>query len=645
MGARDGSLDCHIVRANLAASTAPISGHDPALERGLDYYEPRPLYFGEEGRPLFGWLHRCAAASLGVILCNPFGDENVRAHRSLRHLAIAISHAGIPVLRFDYDGTGDSAGHDLEPERVNQWLASIHAAADTLKQQTGVTHLCFVGLRLGATLATVAAADRTDVAGLLAIAPIVSGKAFVRELKLFQRAIDSQRNITGSATTDALESAGFLLAEQTQAALSSIDLLRAGKRPAPRVLILDRAEMPAGEKWAQKLRELDTQVEHSAVGGYAEMMLENHESIVPDDIIKAATHWLRELAASLAPSHSHTDGRTGSVSGRASERATITPSAVPDPVVGSTQQSPVEEHAVTFGDSNRLFGIVSMPKHKPGNSRAIVLLNSGAVPHIGPSRMHVTFARYLAELGYTVLRMDIASIGDSPPYPGQAEIDVYSSHALTDLNAAIEYLRRHCREREVISAGICSGAYHSFKAAVAHLPLNRVILINPLTFFWKPGMSLQYPEYRVAQDIQRYRTTALRLSTWRKLITGRVNVSNLVRVLVRGARARALGPIRALARSLGRPMAEDLPTELRAVLKASIDLQFVFSAGDPGWHLLQTQGGATARSLESRGQIGIASIEGANHTFTDLATRRTLLRVLVEKLSAKAPGASRSDEV
>src|SRR5581483_7567289 len=272
-----------------------------------------------------------------------------------------------------------------------------------------------------------------------------------------------------------------------------------------------------------------------------------------------------------------------------------------EPTIGTAQRLPVEEHAVTFGDSNRLFGIVTRPKHKPGNTRALVLLNSGAVPHIGPSRMHVTFARYLAELGYTVLRMDIASIGDSPPHPGESEIDVYSSHALADLGSAIEYLQRHCHAHEIISAGICSGACHSFKAAVARFPLAQVVLINPLTFFWKPGMSLQYPEYRVAQDMQRYRRTVLRLSAWRKLMAGKVNVSNFGRVLARGARSRILGPIRTCARWLGRPLAEDLPTELRAVLKASIDLQFVFSAGDPGLHLLDTQGGTTARSLKARG--------------------------------------------
>lgn len=620
--------------ANVVPSTLAAREPRVAETRALEIDAARPLYFGSEARPLFGWLHGRARGSLGLVICNPLGDEAVRAHRSIRHLAIATSTAGIPTLRFDYDGTGDSCGHDLEPDRVRQWVASIHAAADTLREQAGVTHVCLLGIRVGALLATLAAGERTDVAALLAIAPVVSGKAYVRELRLFQKAIDSKRNVAAGEASTTLESAGFLLAEQTQAALSATDLLRIEARPAPRVLILDRVEMPSAQKWAQKLRDLGAQVEHTPIGGYAEMMLENHESIVPVDIIATATTWLRAQAEDLEPGGRHTDTRTSAGTSSATNRAIIPPADLPEPTLGTVQRSPVEEHAIRFGESNRLFGIVTTPQHTPATDSAIVLLNSGAVPHIGPSRMHVTFARHLAELGYTVLRMDIASIGDSPPYPGQAEVDVYSAHALADLGQAIEYLQRHCRVRHVVSAGICSGAYHSFKAAVARLPLARVVLINPLTFFWKPGMSLQYPEYRVAQDMQRYRNTAFRLSAWRKLVAGRVNVSNLVRVLARGARARLLGPIRACARWLGQPLAEDLPTELRAVLKATIDLQFVFSAGDPGLHLLRTQGGTTAQALEQRGQIGLTLIDGANHTFTDLATRRTLLQVLVEKLGA-----------
>ena len=391
--------------------------------------------------------------------------------------------------------------------------------------------------------------------------------------------------------------------------------------------------MPAGEKWAQRLRSLGAQVDYSPVAGYTEMMLDSHESIVPKEMIGAATAWLQGISAS----HSDTP-RTDIDSQTQIDHAILAPPSVPDPLSKAPSPQPIEEYAVSFGATNKLFGIVSAPRGTAANltgTTAILLLNAGAVHHIGPGRLYVALARQLAELGYTVLRMDVASIGDSPPYPGQPEIDVYSPYALQDVASAIEYLKRYWRAREVASTGVCSGAYHSFKAAVARQPLAQVILINPLTFFWKSGMSLSYPEYKVAQDIQRYRKTALTGSAWRKFLTGRVDVGNLARVLARTARARSLGPIRSIARLLGRPLLEDLPTELRGALKAAIDLQFVFSAGDPGLEVLRTQGGATMRRLQDRQQVGIALIDGADHTFTDLAARRTLVQVLVEKIRAR----------
>ena len=615
---------------SLAPASTTVPGTDPTFPVWrAGPHDPRPFYFGHRGRPLFGWLHPAPSGSVGLLICNPFGDEAVRTHRMGHHLATRAATAGVPAFRFDYDGTGDSAGHDLEPDRLAEWLSSIHLAADTLRRLSGATTLCFAGIRLGATLATLAALERSDVAGLIAIAPVVSGKAYLRELRLLRRAMDSKRNIASGDSDKTLETAGFLLGESSQAALAQVDLVALPKRPAPRLLILDRAEMPSGEKWAQKLRTLEAQVDYSPVNGYAEMMLDSHESTVPENVLQAATDWLRNL-----PPNTEIDRPRDAPP--ATDSAVFAPPTIADAMNDEALPVPVEEHAVQFGDSNRLFGIVSMPENRASHtkSNAVILLNAGAVHHIGPSRMYVTIARYLAQLGYVVLRMDIASIGDSPPYPGQPEIDVYSPYALKDVASAVDYLQRSWHVGAVASTGLCSGAYHSFKAAVARYPLTQVILINPLTFFWKPGMSLQYPEYRVTQDIQRYRSTMLSFSAWRKLMSGRVDLANLARVLVRGACYRLLGPIRALARSFGRPLANDLPTELLAVLRGSIDLQFVFSAGDPGLQLLQTQGGGTARSLQARGQIGIALVEDANHTFTDLPTRRRLLRVLVEKLGA-----------
>jgi len=85
-----------------------------------------PIYFGLADRPLFGWFHPPAASlqrPMGVVLCNPIGEDMVRAHRPYRHLAETLAAAGFPVLRFDFDGTGDSSGDERDPERVATWRA------------------------------------------------------------------------------------------------------------------------------------------------------------------------------------------------------------------------------------------------------------------------------------------------------------------------------------------------------------------------------------------------------------------------------------------------------------------------------------------------------------------------------------------
>ncbi len=596
--------------------------------------ERAPLYFGPDGRPLFGWLHQPAhspAVGVGMVICSPFGNEAISAHRSLRRLADAAAHHGIPTLRFDYDGAGNSAGHDMDPSRVAAWLDSVGHACDKLREETGLERLCLVGLRLGAMLAALAAARRTDIAGLIAIAPVVNGRAYVRELRMLSRAIDSRRNITRSSDQGALETAGFLLSAQTQQSLGEIDLNRTEAAPAGRVLILDRAEMPGAESWARRLNSLGAHCQRTSVSGYPEMMLDAHESVPPDDIIAAAVKWARDLV----------QGPSKSIPARP-RAATQSRAALPytgrEDLAGAALPAvPVEETAASFGKAPGLFGIVSTSTTRthdsPGRGKAIILLNAGAVHHVGPNRLYVTLARRLARLGYVVLRVDIAGIGESAARSGDPENVVYSQHAMTGIEEAIQYLRQSWNVRETIAAGLCSGAYHAFKAAaVARLPLTSVILINPLTFFWKEGMSLKYPEHRIVADMARYRTSRLRLSSWRKLLTGGVNMVELAQVLARRADTLARKPLRALARLLHIPLPDDLPVELSRAVHAGTRLQFVFAANDPGLELLRDQGGATLQRLHARGRLGIHVIEGADHTFTDLAARSALADFIVELL-------------
>jgi hypothetical protein len=54
------------------------------------------------------------APGAAVLLCNPFGQEAIRCHRAFRLLSARLASSGIPSLRFDYFGTGDSPGNDGE---------------------------------------------------------------------------------------------------------------------------------------------------------------------------------------------------------------------------------------------------------------------------------------------------------------------------------------------------------------------------------------------------------------------------------------------------------------------------------------------------------------------------------------------------
>ena len=117
----------------------------------------RALYFESGDNHLFAWLHQPSTPSrqkLGVVICSPFGYESICAHRSVREFAETIADAGIPALRFDYSGSGDSADIDEDCDVVKRWTQDVISAIQELLHRTGVDRICLLGIRLGALLAT-----------------------------------------------------------------------------------------------------------------------------------------------------------------------------------------------------------------------------------------------------------------------------------------------------------------------------------------------------------------------------------------------------------------------------------------------------------------------------------------------------------
>lgn len=578
-----------------------------------------PIFFGPTDRLRFGWIHASSApATLGLVVCNPFGYELMCAHRSLRHFAEAAAANGVPAMRFDYDGTGDSAGTDLDPKRVAAWVASVGDAIDELRRRTGVKAVAVLGVRLGALLAALAAERRDDVVGLAAIAPVVSGRAYTRELRALQMAVSLGDPPAGATQPEGVqEVVGFALANEAKDELAKTDLLKTTKRPAPSVLIMDRDDLPGSDAWAKHLRALDVMVDQQRLPGYVEMMLDPHKAVVPSEMVRTTTEWLNGLAGKLgepAPFEAPRD---------AGASAAIV-----------TADGPIVETPVFIDGERTVFGVLSSRATAPARRRGVLLISAGATHHIGPNRLHVALARRLAARGHAVLRMDVSGIGDSRPHAGEPENYVYTARATEDVAAAFAFLAKQPGVAECYAIGICSGAYNAVRAAVAGVRFAGIIPINPLTFFWKDGMTIDDGAFHVAAEADRYAGAARSLESWKKLFRGEVKVRAVVDILRKRAISLLEYRVRDVARRIGRPFPDDLGADLEKIAKQRVTTHFMFAASDPGFELLRIGAGAAVPRLRASGKLRVDVIDGPDHTFTPLWSHAPLLERLEAALDA-----------
>ncbi len=428
--------------------------------------EATPMWFGSDDRPLFGWLHLPVggAVSGGVVLCQPLGIEAICVYYSYRLLADELAARGLAVLRFDYDGTGDSAGQETDPGRVEDWLASVGTATDTLLG-TGVTRVGLVGLRIGGLFAAQEAVRRGGVDALVLWDACLSGRAFLREQR-FLRVLSAGGDVADggggrdSSDEEAVEAPGLRFEPETVRALADLDLTRTDGPLAARTLVLTPPDLSRPRRLQRRLE--GHQVEwHEATG--QDRLLDSRLQEPPLDTIGRTADW---LAAAL---------------GGEPVTAVVGPLA-PTTVVGRTGSGrPVVERTVRLG-SLGLFGILTEPADG-ATGPVIVLVDEGNTHHIGQARIWVDLARRLAPAGLRVLRFDLSGNGDSGARPGQPTHVARAPEAIDDVYEAMCGVSPG-DPSEVVLVGFCSGAYQVLEQALVHPPTG-ICVINP-SFSFRP---------------------------------------------------------------------------------------------------------------------------------------------------------------
>ncbi|MDP6435917.1 MAG: alpha/beta hydrolase [Gammaproteobacteria bacterium] len=129
----------------------------------------------------------------------------------------------------------------------------------------------------------------------------------------------------------------------------------------------------------------------------------------------------------------------------------------------------MREKAVTFGSNKSLVGIYTRPAVDNPRLPGVILLNSGILHRIGASRLHVTIARMLAELGFPVMRFDFSGIGDSEP---RRDDLAFEESAPREVQDAMDRMEAIAGCQEFVIFGLCSGADVAFQVG----PMDRRII-------------------------------------------------------------------------------------------------------------------------------------------------------------------------
>ncbi|MFQ6030821.1 MAG: alpha/beta fold hydrolase [Dehalococcoidia bacterium] len=257
-------------------------------------------YFGPAERQLFGIYEAPSAGAqrrCAVVLCYPFSREYLRCHRAYRQLAQRLSLAGLPVLRFDYYGFGDSAG-DSEDSTIEGWIEDISAAVEQVQDKSSCSEICLVGLRLGASLAVQAATGLAMVRHLALWEPVTNGQDYLKELaelhRILMRAADTKSIPELLAEDTGL--LGFPFTESLLSGLQSIDLARLDRNPADNVLVIEGNDSPRLQGLTRQIQGLGAGCRYQNVTS-PEIWKDDEQALVPMTVIQAIVAWLAEVTA------------------------------------------------------------------------------------------------------------------------------------------------------------------------------------------------------------------------------------------------------------------------------------------------------------------------------------------------------------
>jgi alpha-beta hydrolase superfamily lysophospholipase len=577
-----------------------------------------------------------------VVICESYGMEGVAADRALNALSLALMSNGHPVVRFRPPGLGDSIdggsitknssdpgssdpgssdpGSDPGSNMASLWLAAATRATDLAHSLAPDYGVSLFGLRLGATIAGLVAATRTDIDSVALWAPI-SGKRFLREQRLLG-ASAATRSLDASETAGyGMDAAGFHLDPSDVSAISSLDLAGIGPLPQRSIIVIDRDDVPSSAAIATELGA----DEPAGWPGFSALRLDTpEEGEIPDVVIGRFIEWLKVNHGPRRPSI----------------RLQEAPVLLSDIPVGPGTRERIA--AIPIG-SAVLHAVITKPSRfdaPPTNqthSPVMVILSTGANPCSGPGRAHVELARrWAAQRGLTTVRIDRRGVGvsclmqrtaDPSTEETRADLDAYDDDHLLDLLDIERFIHQEFPGRRYVLVGICSGAFSAFNAVRVGAKPSAIVSANQIIFDateWADR--LESPIYALKARSQLSKSINDPRS-WVRLAKGDIPIKPAVRRLVAYAR------MRNDAGKTGTENPRDINCQMEAMAARGVKQLYLFDEAETGLAYIRFRASPLLDELTANGLCQFHTTEFAGHTFGTPAARHWLGETIDDNLS------------
>ena len=534
----------------------------------------------------------------GVIICPSLGHEYVHTFRTFRLLADSLARVGFATLRFDYRSTGNS--FDSGECRVEHFVADIRIQMNALRQLLDLDRICLVGFRAGSLFATEASRE-SETTTVVSWARPRSGKSFAKQIKAIARLSEyPQESDTG------LECGGFVYPNSLLGDLAAIGNETDDSSGSERRL---RIEVIDG-KPASNPHEVRDDLLAVTTAEYEAMTLEPHLAEIPFDTVSAITDWVTKVESG----------------DRKSVEAQALPAAHTDAEITET---------LVWEPDSALAGV-----HCEGisgeRSTLVVMPNAGSVHSVGPNRIYSEVTRSLARNGIASFRFDLPNLGESVLGNPQAENEPYPNNAASAVENAIDYCDSRWGYKRIVVAGLCSGSYSAFLAALASSreDLTQVVMINPLTFHWEPGLPLRLGSGQGDMfETRHYLRAALSRTNWKRFLRGDVEYMSILRFSIRHTARILRHFVMASLESIRLIPPTALKKKLQAISDKGIRISFIFSSRDPGADLLRAESRSAEKRLVRDGKANITIVENADHTFSQSKHRMELADKLIARIS------------